>query len=50
MGNWPADPGSELAEWSAQGIDRVYVNVGAPDMLDRVRQLAALAASAVQLS
>jgi alkanesulfonate monooxygenase SsuD/methylene tetrahydromethanopterin reductase-like flavin-dependent oxidoreductase (luciferase family) len=42
---WPDDPASELARWADLGVERFFVNVGAEDMSDRVRQLAAIDAS-----
>jgi L-alanine-DL-glutamate epimerase-like enolase superfamily enzyme len=37
---WPADPRRELRRWADIGIDRMYVSVGGPDPVDRIRQLA----------
>ena len=41
---WPTDAASELARWHSVGIDRMFVSVGGPDMLERVRTLGRLAA------
>lgn len=41
--NWPADPAADLAGWREKGVDRAFVNVGAPSMTERVRELAAAA-------
>ena len=40
---WPTDPAGELSGWGEQGVDRFFVNVGAEDMPERIRQLATLA-------
>lgn len=36
---WPTDPAGELAKWVELGVERFFVNVGDPDMPDRIRQL-----------
>jgi alkanesulfonate monooxygenase SsuD/methylene tetrahydromethanopterin reductase-like flavin-dependent oxidoreductase (luciferase family) len=45
---WPTDPAGELSRWSERGIDRFFINVGGPDMADRVRQLAKVQAATAQ--
>jgi alkanesulfonate monooxygenase SsuD/methylene tetrahydromethanopterin reductase-like flavin-dependent oxidoreductase (luciferase family) len=41
--NWPDDPEGQLSPWRDRGIERIYVSLAAPDMVDRVRKLAAAA-------
>lgn len=36
---WPADPEAALADLAARGIDRVFVTLAAPDLLDRIATL-----------
>jgi alkanesulfonate monooxygenase SsuD/methylene tetrahydromethanopterin reductase-like flavin-dependent oxidoreductase (luciferase family) len=38
---WPTDPAAELRGYARRGIGRVFVSIGADDMDDRVRRLAA---------
>ena len=38
---WPGDAGAELAALADRGIDRVLVSIGADDMQERIRQVAA---------
>jgi alkanesulfonate monooxygenase SsuD/methylene tetrahydromethanopterin reductase-like flavin-dependent oxidoreductase (luciferase family) len=41
--NWPDDPEPELARWRDRGIERIYVSLAAPDMVERVTTLATAA-------
>ena len=43
---WPSDPARELERWAALGVDRAFINVGSPDMRDRLSQLVAVNAAA----
>ena len=40
--NWPPDPEAEFARLAADGVDRAFVTVAAPDMIGRVERLAML--------
>jgi alkanesulfonate monooxygenase SsuD/methylene tetrahydromethanopterin reductase-like flavin-dependent oxidoreductase (luciferase family) len=42
---WPAEPAAELARWAERGVDRVCVSLAGPDMVERIRALAAAAAA-----
>lgn len=42
MENWPADIHEPIAAWRDRGVERLLVNVGGPDMEDRIRQVAPL--------
>jgi alkanesulfonate monooxygenase SsuD/methylene tetrahydromethanopterin reductase-like flavin-dependent oxidoreductase (luciferase family) len=44
MDKWPADVAGGIGTWVERGVERLMVNVGGPDMLDRIRQMGAVRA------